>query len=431
MNFCLDYFGNDLCKRYPSYTHTNDPDSFSIPTPRRKGVREEEPAPRRKDVREVEPTPRRKGVREVIPTRLSQRKQRARTPDRVLNVAEAAMKGLNTINNLATNRPIYLDKISPRLQKTAYAIDDPVNTFLKNGWEARYITEPNSLGMNVLYQPQTKKALINFRGVSEEDPQHVKDNVFRDIIRGRDAKVRNSRNFRETDSMLEHIVPSLEKQGYSIQFNGHSYGGYKARYFGAKYNQPVELLNAHIFPWNKFPNTTKPINFHTIVNDPTNFKHIFGDLPRNERHWIYPEAGSPNSGTLLSGHYISAFTGRERNFTNLQKYLKNVGYIKTALGGLAVGGGIADIAQKKDPTQTIAQGLTGNLTETGMLGYNIDPDYQWNDDNPPNFGMDWALYHTTKGITDLIGRPEQKFPKAQLASNNNMANQTSGTWEGK
>ena len=314
--------------------------------------------------------------------------------------------------------------MGPRLKMAAHAIETPL-MFLRNeqygpGWQLRY-TDPEKIGMTVLQNSQSKKALINFRGISGKDPAHMKANVFNHIIRGKDTVVQNSKNFRETDAVLEHIIPSLQKEGYTIQMNGHSYGGYKARYFGAKYNQPAELLNAHIFPWNKFPRAKKTANFHTIVSDPTNFKHIYANVPKNENHFVYPETQIPKTKKLLSGHYVSAFTGKERTFSNLQKYLNNVGYLNTALGAAAVGGGIADMIHKKNPTDRISQGLTGNLTETGMLGYNIDPDYQWSDEHPPNFGIDWALYHATKGLTELAGLHKNPSPKPQLLSSTNLA----------
>ena len=81
--------------------------------------------------------------------------------------------------------------------------------------------------------------------------------------------------------------------------------------------------------------------------------------------------------------------------------MKSVGVLGTLAGGLIVGQAGADIASGKDPTSNASQGLSG-MTEAGLVGLNIDPEYKWSDDNPPEVGFDWLAYKTTQPIKNAL-----------------------------
>ena len=326
------------------------------------------------------------------------------------NIVNELVKGMSKSYNFG-KKAVYLSEIPNSVREVAGMISMPkelARAFSSQGWE--YIEPKSQMGIfygmrdeggfYVLKNDTLKQMIISFHG--NDGRPEWSENVMINIPLGRHEKILKSSDFIYTDGVLEEIIRDADRNGFYTTLKGHSYGSFKARYFGAKYNKDVDLLNAHIMPWNKsiFPKTKAQVNFHTIIQDPTDFKYVFPDIPANENHFVYPKRMEDVG--LLDAHYINAFSGNERTISNFRKYMRNVGAVNTIFGGLTIGSGIYDISKNKDPTQTISTGLTGGLTETGMLGFNIDSDYKYSDETPPQTGFDWLAYEASQPIKNYV-----------------------------
>jgi hypothetical protein len=291
---------------------------------------------------------------------------------------------------------VYVHQVPSELTSIAQAIENP-DAFAAEtpGWKV--FGNSDELGMNAVYNEQERKLWINFHGFDGRPEWH--DNVFKHILKNDVKTLERHPDFAENEKILKDLISEADTAGFETKIHGHSYGGYKARYFASKFNKDAELLNAHIMPYNTFPKTTAKINVHTTITDPTNFKHIFPKVSKNENHFYYP--GNKKTSGLLDGHYIKSFDASEKTLGNFSKYLKSVGILGTLAGGLIVGQAAADMAADRDPTQNLSQGLSG-MTETGVVGLNIDPEYKWDDENPPSVGFDWLAYEATQPIKNAL-----------------------------
>lgn len=303
--------------------------------------------------------------------------------------------------------PTYLDEIPPEVSKLAAAIERPYQFERENeGWQvvANFMDE---LGVNAIANESEKKLYINFRGFSKD---HEFENV-KNIFMGRDNKIQYSEDFTKNRAFLNDILGEYE--GFDVQFNGHSYGGYKARYFASLFDEKSVLLNSHHMPWSRFPDGGKHIAY-TVVTDPLDFKHLFGVTKKNETHFYVPSNeynASEGMEKLVDGHYLTQFDALERKNTFLASYHEHIGVLGTIAGGLGVGMSIYDITQNRDPTNTMAL-TTSTFDPAGLI---LDSEYQYDDENPPTFGIDWGIYTALQPFksTILSGTPWGKKRAAQ------------------
>ena len=103
-------------------------------------------------------------------------------------------------------------------------------------------------GFNVLTNEEENVAFINFLGF---DGNVGQDNVYKNIPFGRHKELFESEDMVNTSEEISTLMRDLTEEGYDVQFSGHSYGGFKSRYFAGLYDRPSHNFNAHWFPWNR------------------------------------------------------------------------------------------------------------------------------------------------------------------------------------
>jgi len=263
--------------------------------------------------------------------------------------------------------------------------------------------------------------LVAFRGStgSTEDTKNVFNVIKNKNLTGDSAKAEQE--------FLEDLFKSgkanfLGKEYSNVKFVGHSLGGYKARKYGAKYDVDTELLNAHVLPYNSFEPTTAETNFHTIVTDPLDFKmliqpseatisegainHTYYQPPTKK---AYAEAfgGEDSDPRFMEPHYAESFDNLPREIQNDLTESYKVTYPEmfgnTAVAGLSLASSIYQAIH--DPNYNPAfDPMLGSAPETGLIGLNIDPDYQWSDSAPPT-GADWLIWKALQPLSKAIASP--------------------------
>lgn len=269
----------------------------------------------------------------------------------------------------------------------------------------------------VYTNPEEGKMRITFEGArgTPADNLNVKNVIKNKPIVGEDVK--------EEEAFLAELFKNgtkkihFEGNDYTdIKLIGHSLGGYKARKYGAEYDVPVELLNAHVMPWNTFEETTAPVNFHTIITDPVDMKFLlqpkdnithtyYQPLEANELAFARQRLGETAEPSVLDPHYDVSFQNLDREEqsaiaeTIKTKYPEMIG--NTVAGGLALAGSIynASTDPNYDPR---TDPMLGSAGESGMIGLNLDPDYEWKDSAPPSGGFDWLIWKTLNPLAKEI-----------------------------
>jgi hypothetical protein len=272
-------------------------------------------------------------------------------------------------------------------------------------------TELKGEKFNVSINPKTKEMRINFQGAGENEA-NVMRIVKNQPISGTD--VTEERQFLK-DLGLKNGKATYEGVTYDVKLVGHSYGGYKARLYGAETNTPSEVFNGHIMPWNNFPKTEAPVRYHTIINDPTDFKFL-ERLDPNVSHTYYhpltPESqalakeivGTSPEPSILDPHYAVAWEDLDRSTQNDIITAIKTKYPELGVGALALAPSI--YAAATDPNYNPqTDPMLGNLNETGPLGVNLDPNYQWSDTAPPTGGLDWLIWKTLSPLAKSIASP--------------------------
>lgn len=151
---------------------------------------------------------------------------------------------------------------------------------------------------------QTKKLL---------DPQSDEALTFGDVPLNLQSRIEKKPQFAAgAREEVEGEVARLREAGYEVGFTGWSRGGYAATHWGTRLDVPVDTLNAHIMPYNEFPQTEARITHHTTTNDRISFKYgntnsMASDAFRSHEHIVYP--GQEGSQTLLEGHDVRQFHG--------------------------------------------------------------------------------------------------------------------------
>jgi len=322
------------------------------------------------------------------------------TAPNISKFVSSIIKGTNTAYD--TTKPVYVHKVPNALSQVASAIENP-ESFVRENPEWKMLSKSEELGHNVLVNEANKEVWVNFHGF--DGRPEWSNNALNNIPRNNVNAIEQSSDIINNYDALIDGIESAEENGFKVKFNGHSYGGYKAKYFGSLFNKDQELLNAHIFPWNTFESNNAISNFHTTISDPLNFKHIFPLNKPNENHFYYPGNVNPETegimGKVIDGHYISSFDKSEKQLTNFSEYMNNVGILGTLGVGMTAYQASGDFKQKKDPTNDISGNLMG-LTDIGAIGVNVDPEYEWNDDKPPESALDYLLYKTTQPLKQSI-----------------------------
>ncbi len=314
--------------------------------------------------------------------------------------------------------PEHLDDIEDRLYNPDFIYNPEwqhIGTFREG------FPEHLQSGCNAYFNHVKKELHFHFNGYGGD--QFQKDNVIKNIPLGLDKKVANSTEFIHQEYWVTKMARQAPEE-YKIIMNGHSYGGYKARYFQGFLEREIgrvsesHLLNAHIMPWNWFPKTSGKVNFHTVMNDPTNLKYALPKVPgKNENHFIYP----PNKGKqgIMDPHLINNLdTAAEREnpgflpgvpgsklLAKLVGPAKKVAYgAGTALAAAAMGLTVADYAATGN-YQHLSAGLM-SATGPGMAGLNVDPDRKL-DKNSTGFDY-WIKKGLDKTLVPALKSHERK-----------------------
>ncbi len=321
--------------------------------------------------------------------------------------------------------PLYVKEIPEELSDIALAIEDP-EKFVNLNREWDLLDNNQFLGHNILLNDNTKDIWVNFHGF--DGRENWSENVFKHIPMNKLDKLKNSEDFIKNDELLTELEKQAKARGYKITYNGHSYGGAKAKYFGTKFNRDQNLFNAHIFPWNNFGKTKAKSVYHTTITDPTDFKHFLPKpIPDNETHFYYPGNVEPEVkdtfGRMLDGHYISSFNKEEKTLSNFSRYMNNIGFLGTLGMGLSAVSTAQQVKQKEDPTRDISQASAG-FTDFGMVGLNPDPDYQWSDEKPPQFGFDWLLYKSVQPLKNAFMTKERRKEEEEIKTQQRLKERT-------
>ena len=302
--------------------------------------------------------------------------------------------GKGIMNYYKSRAPTYRHKIPAEIGQMATAIYKPEEFVRDNeDWKIAF-DDPEELALNVLNNEKEKLVRINFHGYGYE---HQFQNVI-DIFLGRDRRIQQSEEFLKTDGVIKAILRVIENdENYRVMFVGHSYGGYKARYFAALYDKLSVGLNSHHMPWSKFPKGGQH-QVHTVISDPLDFKHLFGNVVDNESHYYYPPNEQNISGEWVDGHYIHSMDTTTARNEFIASYHEHIGALGTLFLGFGAGQAIYDMKKGIDPTEDIAL-TTAGFDPAGLI---LDPDYQYSDKSPPQFGIDYAVYHGIQPLKQTI-----------------------------
>lgn len=194
----------------------------------------------------------------------------------------------------------------------------------------------------------------------------VQNLTFKDIPIGRGSKDPLLGDIAR--SQLESEIELLKESGYNVKFTGYSLGGYLAKHWGSEFNIDQELLNAHIFPWNKFAETTAKTEFHTIATDPLNFKYKFPDFKgniSNDAHYTYPPPKDANMGKFTD-HYIESMMDGERDMPKFENSMWGLEGEKIGRGVERTGNALAAAASGFSAYQDFKEGDNiGGVLNTG------------------------------------------------------------------
>lgn len=280
-------------------------------------------------------------------------------------------------------------------------------------------TELEGKKFNISINKTTKEMRINFEGASPTD-----DNVMRILknkkIIGPDVEeeraILKALNLKNGKATLDGI-------DYEVKLIGHSYGGYKARLYGAETNSPSEIFNGHIMPYNTFPKTEAQANMHTILTDPTDLKFL-ENLPNNVSHTYYqpltPESvetskavnGVVSEPSFMDPHRATAWEDLDRE---TQESL--IADIKTkwpefGIGIVALAPSIYEASTNPDYDPS-SDPMLGSINS--LVGENTDPDYQWSDLNPPTGSFDYIIWRTLHPLTEAIASPTNEMKAKEHA----------------
>ena len=275
---------------------------------------------------------------------------------------------------------------------------------------------------NIYINETLKQMRINFRGA--RGSPNVINIIKNKPIHGTD--VTQEREILK-ELQLKNGKAEIDGVEYSVTLVGHSYGGYKARLYGAETNTPAEIFGGHIMPYNKFPKTEAKVNYHTIINDPVDFKFL-EKLDSNVSHTYYQPltaesqvlsaqiVGASTEPSILNSHYAKAWEDldRETQFSIIAD-LKTK-YPELGIGIVALAPSI--YASATDPNyDPKTDPLLGGATELGFLGVNIDPNYEWSDISPPTGGLDWLIWKSLHPLTEAIASPSNPMKALEKDQN--------------
>lgn len=286
--------------------------------------------------------------------------------------------------------PTYLKSIPPEISAIYNAISTPERFVAENrGWEI--FDTSKELGLSVLFNKEEKLVYVNYSGFDGRTPwlKNVLSIFFGKGIETSEDIVKNR-------LYLLDLYKELP-EGWKVQYNGHSYGGYKARYFASLFDTDSVLLNSHHMPWSKFPEGGRH-QVHTIITDPVDFKHLFGTKIGNESHFYYGPKTENLSKSFVDGHFMHQFDARKLRANFLASYHEHIGILGTLAIGLGVGQSVYDMTKNKDPTNDMAM-MGAAFDPAGLI---VDPDYQYNDSTPPPFGIDWGIYQALQPVKSTI-----------------------------
>jgi len=267
--------------------------------------------------------------------------------------------------------------------------------------------------------PEEQKMRITFEGAqgTPEDTLNVLNIVKNKKLVGKDVE--------EEEAFLAELfkngTKSVEFDGVvynDIKMLGHSLGGFKARKYGAKYNIDSELLNAHIMPWNKFESTTAQTNMHTIVTDPLDFKYLiqptdslthtyYQPLQPDELEFAKNRIGDTREPSIIDPHYSVSFQDLDREdqseLTEIFKTRYPELFANAGIAALGIAGSIYEAANNKDYDPK-TDPMLGAANEAGIVGFNIDPDYQWGD-TAPSGPADYLIWKSLQPFVKAVASP--------------------------
>lgn len=260
------------------------------------------------------------------------------------------------------------------------------------------------------------KLRITFEGAkgTAEDTKNVLNVIKNKKLVGKDIE--------EEEAFLAELFKNgskkviFEGKEYTdIKMLGHSLGGFKARKYGAKYGVDSELLNAHIMPWNKFEATAARTDMHTIITDPLDLKYLiqptdklshtyYQPLESSELKFAKQRIGESSEPTFIDPHYDVSWQNLDREDQSEIAELLKTKYpsilANTGIAALGIAGSIYEAATNKDYDPR-TDPMLGGANEAGVVGFNIDPDYQWGD-TAPSSPADWLIWKALQPLVKNI-----------------------------
>jgi hypothetical protein len=255
---------------------------------------------------------------------------------------------------------------------------------------------------------------ITFEGSkgTPEDTKNVLNVVKNKPLEGED--IQEETEFLD-DLLGETSVPNINGVDYTdVKFLGHSLGGYKARSYGAKYDVDSEILNGHIMPWNKFEATTAKADMHTIITDPLDLKYLI--QPKgNLTHTYYQPLVRNQETTFITPHYGESWNNLPRQEqTEIAEIFKTEYpslFANAGIASLSVAGSIYSASNDRNYNPT-NDPMLGSATEAGIVGLNIDPDYQWGDEAPTS-EADYIIWKSLQPIVKATASKSNPVQAAQ------------------
>lgn len=289
-----------------------------------------------------------------------------------------------------SNSYVFIEKDSeydPTEVEAAYMLD-------RKGWKLE--SSNDNYHFDTFINPDTKKAYISFGHYSpgESTKSDIISDIANNNVTSDTALTLRNIPLNRRDEILQHPYLSLEAEnqikakldllkesGYDVKFSGYSLGGYLAKHWGSKLNIDQEVINAHVFPYNTFDETSATTTFHTISTDETNFKYKlpnFNSKFAKDIHKTYPPLTGLEPGSLDNpwGHHLpDSFTQNHDPDVTLGKTslmasdgTRLGGALETVGMGIGVGAGAISVAEDFKRKDYESAGVTSFGTALATIG---------------------------------------------------------------
>ncbi len=278
--------------------------------------------------------------------------------------------------------------------ETYYKTIEKANDYLKSNNETNGFKIVESLTnkeSTVLHNPITKETHVSYRGT---DPTNIKD-VGADlaILTALEKKTKRYKNAENK------FIKTVEKFGKdNITVSGHSLGGGQALHVAEKFGIKSYTFNPAVSARQVVNSTSKvEQNIYRTLTDVVSVNSLFGGKNRKINH-VRNSIGKEN---LLDSHKLDHFFDKSQNKANyLHSSLKGLSHaLNTAGLGYAMYQLGHEATHQEDPKK-YAQHVSE--MSNPYFSMNLDPDYQWSDEEKPTATIDRTLYDGVQPIKNFI-----------------------------